>query len=144
METLSYVKNSRTCFGCGRDNAAGLRLEFETLPDGRLRTRFCPRDIHGGWEGVFHGGLMATLLDEAMMAYLYRHGTDAATAELTVRYREPVRLGQELTVHAWQTGRRGRLLEMEAEALRGGRRVAHARARCLALPMRDTGNNEEA
>jgi uncharacterized protein (TIGR00369 family) len=143
VEKLSYVKNSRTCFGCGPDNAAGLRLEFEILPDGRLRTRFRPRDIHGGWEGVFHGGLMATLLDEAMMAYLYRHGMDAATAELTVRYRRPVRIGDELTVHAWQTARKGRLLEMEAEALRGGERVAEARARCLALPRRDTGTERD-
>ncbi|HMB70312.1 MAG TPA: hotdog domain-containing protein, partial [bacterium] len=66
------------------------------------------------------------------------NGIDAATAELTVRYREPVRLGQELTVHAWQAGRRGRLLEMESEALRDGKRVASARARCLALPDRVT------
>ena len=138
MDRLSAVKNSRVCFGCGPENDAGLRLEFEMLEDGRLRTRFRPRDIHGGWEGVFHGGLMATLLDEAMMAYLYRNGIDAATAELTVRYREPVRLGQELTVHAWQAGRRGRLLEMESEALRDGKRVASARARCLALPDRVT------
>jgi uncharacterized protein (TIGR00369 family) len=139
VEKLSFVKNSRACFGCGRENAAGLRLEFETLPDGRLRTRFRPRDIHGGWEGVFHGGLMATLLDEAMMAYLYRNGIDAATAELTVRYREPVRIGEALTVHAWQAGGKGRLLEMEAEALRDGARVAWARARCLALPKQVTG-----
>lgn len=140
MEKLTFVKNSRVCFGCGSDNEAGLRLEFEQLPDGRLRTRFRPRDIHGGWEGVFHGGLMATLLDEAMMAYLYRHGTDAATAELTVRYREPVQIGEELTVHAWQAGRKGRLIEMEAEALRDGKRVATARARCLALPGKRTSS----
>lgn len=139
MDRLAAVKNSRACFGCGPENDAGLRLQFEMLEDGRLRTRFRPRDIHGGWEGVFHGGLMATLLDEAMMAYLYQSGINAATAELTVRYREPVRLGQELTVHAWLTGRKGRLLEMQSEALREGKRVASARARCLALPDRTAG-----
>lgn len=134
MTVLRSLKNSRVCFGCGPDNAAGLRLEFETREDGRLETRFVPRDIHGGWEGVFHGGLMATLLDEAMMAYLYRNGIHAATAELTVRFREPVRLGDELIVQAWAEERRGRLVRMAAEARRADVLVAHAVARCLEIP----------
>lgn len=131
MTALRSVKNSRRCFGCGKDNEAGLRLDFEMLPDGRLETRFTPREIHGGWEGVFHGGLMATLLDEAMLAHLHLNGTDAATASLEVRYREPSALGDELLVHAWEEGRRGRLVNMAATASREGRIVARASARCL-------------
>jgi acyl-coenzyme A thioesterase PaaI-like protein len=131
---LRSVKNSRTCFGCGSENEAGLQLTFATRPDGRLETRFVPRDIHGGWEGVFHGGLMATLLDEAMMAYLYRNGVNAATAELTVRFRDAVRLGEEIVVCAWQEERRGRLIHMTAEARREGALVARAVARCLEIP----------
>ena len=134
MAVLRSVKNSRVCFGCGVENEAGLQLKFETLPNGRLETRFAPRDIHGGWEGVFHGGLMATLLDEAIVAYLYRKGVNAATAELTVRFREAVRLGEELVVQAWEEERRGRLIRMTAEARRGDVLVAHATARCLELP----------
>jgi len=134
VRELRSVKNSRLCFGCGRENEAGLRLDFEILEDGRLRTRFVPRDIHGGWEGVFHGGLMATLLDEAMLAYLYLHGVDAATAELSVRYREPAPLGGELVVHAWEEERRRKLVRMAAEAAREGRVIARATARCLIVP----------
>ncbi len=137
MSVLRSVENSPRCFGCGKENEAGLRLEFEILEDGRLETRFAPREIHGGWEGVFHGGLMATLLDEAMLAYLHLVGTDAATAELEVRYKEAVRIGDNLRVHAWEESRRGRLIEMAAEARRdetgerNGRLVAHAKARCI-------------
>jgi uncharacterized protein (TIGR00369 family) len=134
MAELRSLKNSRLCFGCGPENEAGLRLAFATASDGRLETRFTPRGIHGGWEGVFHGGLLATLLDEAMLAYLYRHGTCAATAELTVRYHAPARIGEELVVHAWEESRKGRLHVMEAEALRQDRLVASARARCLRIP----------
>jgi uncharacterized protein (TIGR00369 family) len=142
LTALRSVRNSRLCFGCGKDNAAGLRLDFEILDDGRLETRFSPRDIHGGWDGVFHGGLMATLLDEAMLAYLYLTGTNAVTAELTVRFRQPVRLGEELVVHAWETGRRGRRIEMASSARRGERIVARATARCLAVPS-ETGSSED-
>ncbi len=125
------MKNSRLCFGCGKENEAGLRLDFELLEDGRLETRFTPRDIHGGWERVFHGGLMVTLLDEAMLAHLYMNGVDAATAALEVRFREAAPLGDELLVHAWREKRRGRLHRMVAEARRDGRLIARATARCL-------------
>jgi uncharacterized protein (TIGR00369 family) len=130
---LRYLKNSAQCFGCGKENEAGLQLDFEMRPDGRLETRFTPRPEHGGWEGVFHGGLMATLLDEAMMAYLYRTGTNAATAALEVRFREPVAIGEELVVTAWEEGRRGRLVQMASEARRGGNVVARGRSRCLLI-----------
>ena len=138
MTALRSVKNSRTCFGCGRENAAGLQLEFELRADGRLETRFAPRDIHGGWENVFHGGLMATLLDEAMMAYLYLHGENAATAELNVRFRKPVHLGEELVVEAWEESRRGPMIRMAAQAFRRDEVVARATASCLRIPAEGT------
>ena len=131
--TLRSVKNSTLCFGCGKENESGLRLDFEIRDDGKLETRFTPRSNHGGWEGVFHGGLMATLLDEAMMAYLYFTGTNAATASLSVRFRAPVGIGEELVVTAWEKGRRGRVVEMTAEARREGAVVARGSSRCLVV-----------
>ncbi|GJM44464.1 MAG: acyl-CoA thioesterase [Gemmatimonadota bacterium] len=133
MAAPSPLRNSPLCFGCGKDNEAGLQLDFQLLPDGRLETYFEPRPIHGGWEGVFHGGLMATLLDEAMLAYLYWNGMDATTASLEVRFRKPVSLGERLQVHAWSPERRGRLVRMESEARRDGELVASARAKCLVV-----------
>ncbi len=82
---------------------------------------------------------MATLLDEAMLAYLHLVGTDAATAELAVRFKEAVRIGDGLRVHAWEGNRRGRLIEMVAEARRDeegerdGRLVAQGTARCIVV-----------
>ena len=101
------------------------------LDDGRLETRFRPRAIHGGWEGIFHGGLMATLLDEAMLAHLYLRDVHATTAALEVRFAEEVHLGDELVVHAWESSHRGRLHTMEATARRGENIVARASAKCL-------------
>jgi len=99
--------------------------------DGRLETRFRPREIHGGWQGIFHGGLMATLLDEAMLAHLYLRNVHAATASLEVRYSEEVRLGEEILVEAWESSEHGRLHTMEAVAYRDGKIVARATAKCL-------------
>jgi acyl-coenzyme A thioesterase PaaI-like protein len=131
--SLTRVKSSVLCFGCGQENDAGLQLRFRMLDDGSLETSFRPREIHGGWEGVFHGGLMATLLDEVMLAHLHLRGVDAATAALEVRYAEAARLGEVLEVRAWETKARGRLHEMAAEARREGRVLARASAKCLTI-----------
>lgn len=125
------LTNSPHCFGCGKANEAGLQLDFELRDDGRLETRFAPRRIHGSWDGIFHGGLMATLLDEAMLAYLYLNGKNATTGSLEVRFRKPVALGEELRVLAWSSGARGRMVEMRATAERNGELVAEGKARCL-------------
>ncbi len=140
MATLGSVKNSTHCFGCGKENEGGLQLDFEIRDDGKLETRFTPRPEHGGWEGVFHGGLMATLLDEAMMAYLYLTGTNAATASLEVRFRDPVHLGERLVVTAWEERRKGRIALMTAEARRNNEVVASGKSRCLVIERDEKGS----
>jgi acyl-coenzyme A thioesterase PaaI-like protein len=127
VATLGSVKNSTHCFGCGKENEGGLQLDFEIRDDGKLETRFTPRPEHGGWEGVFHGGLMATLLDEAMMAYLYLTGTNAATASLEVRFRD-------------QERRKGRIALMTAEARRNNEVVASGKSRCLVIERDEKGS----
>ncbi|MDP6460553.1 MAG: PaaI family thioesterase [Gemmatimonadota bacterium] len=123
--------NSPDCFGCGPGNEAGLQLVFESAPDGTIQTEFTPRRIHTGWEGVCHGGILAALLDETMIAYLKARGESAATASLEVRFRRPAPIGEALRVEAREVSRRGRLVRMEAKALRGGQIVVEAVADCI-------------
>ena len=80
---------------------------------------------------------MATLLDEAMMAYLYMTGTNAATASLEVRFRAPVAIGDQLVVTAWAEGHRGRMVQMVAEARREDVVVAQGKSRCLVIGSDD-------
>ena len=87
---------------------------------------------------------MATLLDEAMMAYLYLTGTSAATASLEVRFRAPVRIGDDLVVTAWAEGRRGKMVQMIAEARRDGAIVARGKSRCLEIEDERTETREGA
>ena len=50
---------------------------------------------------MLHGGVVASVLDGAMTSCLFAHGHPGATAELTVRFRHPVRTGGVATVRAW-------------------------------------------
>ena len=84
------------CFGCGQANEAGLRLRFRTAADGSVETSLRPPGHFAGVEGVLHGGIQATILDEVMGVAAQLRLPEGAgrqalvTAELALRYRRPV------------------------------------------------------
>lgn len=105
-------RNGR-CFGCGPANVSGLQLRFfET--DGGVDVEYeVPPDFEGA-PGVAHGGIQATLLDEAMCMTAYaKAGTGVVTGELTVRYVRPVPTRTPVVVAGRITGTRGRSFFIE-------------------------------
>lgn len=104
------------CFGCGAANPVGLRLEFD-VDEGRrsAEAKFRPRLEHQGYAGVTHGGIIATLLDEAMLKLCWELGIPAVTARLEVEIKRPAPVGEELRVRGWIVKDRGRAVEAEAE-----------------------------
>ncbi|MBE0617842.1 MAG: PaaI family thioesterase, partial [Proteobacteria bacterium] len=55
------------CFVCGTENPEGLRLRFSVDEAQRtIETLWVPREVHHGYTGVVHGGLVAAVLDEAV------------------------------------------------------------------------------
>jgi uncharacterized protein (TIGR00369 family) len=87
------------CFACGKDNPMGLKLAFErgTNPN-EVWTHFIPDPVHQGYPGIMHGGLVSTLLDEAMAKVINFRGITAVTATLEVKFRNPVPIGALLTI----------------------------------------------
>jgi len=110
------AKADNVCFGCGGANAAGMKLEFEANTEtGRVTGRFkIGKDFQGGM-GMLHGGIIATLMDEAMGKVCRLSDVRAVTAELSVRYLKPIQVEQEIVVEAFQVKRDGRNLYHEGE-----------------------------
>jgi uncharacterized protein (TIGR00369 family) len=112
LPLMRELPHTHSCFVCGESNAAGLRLRFET--DGRIvQTRFQTRLEHIGFKGVMHGGLIATVLDEVMV-WACAVGTRkfAFCAELTVRFLNPVKPGEEvIATGELASNRRNRIFE---------------------------------
>jgi len=78
------------CFGCSPGNHIGLKLTFEE-DDENLYATWKPEPVFQGYLNVLHGGIIATLLDEAGAWCIYvKAGTSGVTASLTVRYLRPV------------------------------------------------------
>jgi uncharacterized protein (TIGR00369 family) len=110
MERLE-PKPENPCFGCGGANQYGMRLAFESDAEtGRIRGRFrLGKDFQGG-SGFIHGGIIATVLDEAMGKVNRFREARAVTAELDVEYLKPLRVDEEIVVEAFEVEKKGRNL----------------------------------
>lgn len=101
------------CFGCSRENPAGLRLRFFRDPEGvRCETVIAP--AYQGAPDVVHGGIQAVLLDETCCAAAYFSGGGfVVTGALDLRYRRPCPVGIPLIVTARIVADEGRYLRIE-------------------------------
>jgi len=97
---MQPLPHTRSCFVCGEANPLGLRLRMET--DGRkVFTRWTPAAEHIGFQDTVHGGLISTVLDEVMVwACAIPTRRFAYCAELTVRFRQPIRPGMETRIES--------------------------------------------
>ena len=137
MGAMLKLPHTRSCFVCGLNNPLGLKLDFET--DGQIvRARFVPRPEHVGFSSTVHGGLISTVLDEAMVwAVGVRTKRFAYCAELNVRFLQPVRPLEELVVVAELVdNRRNKLFHAKAE-LQNPRGASAAISTGKYLPIRD-------
>lgn len=111
------VREDHWCFGCGHDNPIGLKLEF--FEDGaHVWAGWVPKREHQGYEGIVHGGLITTVLDEVMGWAIYVRKLWAVTGTINVRFRKPVRIGDDLTARAWVDQVSGRKVDVRAELVR--------------------------
>ncbi len=107
------------CFGCGPANPQGLHLVFTTNtsdPANPVATCHFQLDRnHEGPPGHIHGGIVATLLDEAMSKINRPLNVLAMTRHMEVDYLRPVPLYQPLILTSRHLRREGRKLFHHAE-----------------------------
>jgi len=87
--------------------------------EGRSKAHFQPRPEHQGYAGISHGGVLAALLDEAMVYAAVTLGRWVTTAELTVRYLRPAPTGQPFFVAGEVVRHQRQMVVCKAE-IRGG------------------------
>ena len=116
---LTIDERANHCFGCGSANPQGLHLVFSTDasdPQHPTATADFQLDrIHEGPPGYIHGGIVATLLDEAMSKLNRPLDLLAVTRHMEVDYLRPVPLHQPLKVTSHHLRRDGRKLFHEAQ-----------------------------
>ena len=112
------------CFACGPFNADGLHLHFVPDGEGSVSAEITLPPRFQGWRSVAHGGIVMTLLDEAMAHACGALGLRAVTASLSMRFRAPVPLGKRLVVRGALKWRRRKVLALEASVELNGEVLA--------------------
>jgi len=91
------------CFACGTENPIGLNLQFFSV-EGAVGTEITLDKVYEGWEGLAHGGIVSTLLDEVMSwAILYSKRVFIVTRNMTVKYIRPIMIGTPLLITGQMT-----------------------------------------
>jgi acyl-coenzyme A thioesterase PaaI-like protein len=167
---MNKQPNSYHCFICGVKNIGGVHVNFYEAPpreapaapagngaagngtassgaaagDGlEVLARFTGQEMHQGYPGRMHGGIITGILDETIgRAINIGEGEQpmswGVTAELTVRFRKPVPLGVELTARGRITRDIHHLFEGTGEIyLPDGTVAASAHGKWVRLKLAD-------
>ena len=129
---MKVLRDNQRCYVCGKENPAGLGVDFKIDKELRvISAKFTPSDIHQGYEGIVHGGILSTLLDEAMAKLTFSLGIPAVTAEIKVTFKAPAAPGEELFVSGRLIQETRRLIQAEAKIERGPVVIAEATGKLL-------------
>lgn len=111
------IENNDNCFVCGMKNPFGFQVKPEIIGDGAsVRIECTPAEHLQGWANILHGGILSTLLDEAITYVgIGTFDQPAVTAQLEVRFRSPAPTAVKLFVRAERTKASKRLVEAKAE-----------------------------
>lgn len=135
--------HTRSCFGCGPQNPAGVGLKFVRTGD-VVRAEFRLEPKHEGAPGLAHGGVVAAVLDDLSGAVPVVMRERCVTAKLEVDYVAPVVIGRELTAESWLESHEGRKIRIAARVLEGDQLLATSRGLFITVPLEHFLPREDA
>ena len=126
------------CFVCGKENPLGMKLGFR-LEDDVCRSEFTPGDDHCGFDGVTHGGIMFSALDDVMANWIFLKNIRAYTAKCEIRYKGTLPTGTPVVLEGHCVKNRGRLIVMRGQMIRvdTGEIVAETQASFMVEERKD-------
>ena len=102
------VSRDAHCFGCSQKNPYGLKMRFYADDDALFSWLSVPPHLCG-WDGIVHGGVLSTMLDEIMgCSAIYSLRRIVMTKTMTVDFFKPVYIEDKLRVE-------GRVIEQTSE-----------------------------
>jgi acyl-coenzyme A thioesterase PaaI-like protein len=135
VDGREFTFEPHRCFACGVLNEHGLHLQLH-VDDAGCWTELVLDERFQGWEGVAHGGIVCTILDEVMAWSVIGRDTWGVTARMTVEFKRPVHVGRRLRGEGRVTEDRRRLFRtagtlFDAES---GETLAAAEATFVSAP----------
>ncbi len=124
------------CFVCGKDNERGLKLSFIS-ENGKTVSEFSLRKDFQGYKDIIHGGILTAILDEAMIYAAIAEGLNPVTAEITVRFKQPLHSDKPSLVEAELTRSNGRIIEARSRISDKASGTLIAEATAKMIPMKN-------
>lgn len=129
----SLQDSHHDCFACGVCNSGGLNLHFEIDSNGMASAVWQPSSAFQSYPDRVHGGVIATLLDSAIVHALFARDIAGVTAEMTVRYLKSVGLEEPVHVTGTVVSERHGVFLCHAEARQNGNLAVRASAKFMAM-----------
>ena len=117
MSDIEARNDADNCFVCGSKNPIGLNIDFKFVDD-QCVGEFTPGENHVGFDGVTHGGIIFSVLDDLMANWLFLQGGRGYTAKCEIRYREPLPVGTTVRLECDLVQKKRKLLQLRAKAIR--------------------------
>jgi len=115
----AVLESHSNCFVCGMSSQDGLRVHFERDLNSNvffsLIGTFQVLDKHQGYQGLLHGGIASALVDAVMTNCLMKQGIQGLTAELNVKFHEPIYVGDVITIRGICKQKRKRIYFLSAQ-----------------------------
>ncbi len=128
------VNFSDRCFVCGKNNVDGLHLDIHRDDEKKAAwAEIAVPDKFCGWEGIIHGGIISTLLDEIMAYSAFTHNEKGVTGEISVRFRKPMPSNRKVKVEGCVGSEKGRVLCTTGKITLDGVLIAEATAKMVRL-----------
>lgn len=107
------MKTEDYCFVCGKSNPKGLKVLFNH-GDGKALAEVILEDEYQGYSGIIHGGIISALIDEACVYAANSLGFNTVTAELKIRFKNPLAPQEKILVEAQAKHIKSKLIEAKA------------------------------
>ena len=140
---MEKLPRSKGCFVCGNsdDNPRSLGLTiFWNDEEKRTEIPILPNSTWCGYEGVVHGGIIASVFDDAMAwAIRKESGSWAVTGEMSIRYLRPVLADARYVIEGRVEKTSGRRIATTALMKdEKGKKVAEANALFIKITSKDS------
>lgn len=136
---MNQLRDNQKCFACGKQNPVGLGVDFAVHAETRsIQATFTPSALHQGFEGYVHGGILLTLLDEAMAKLAFSLGIPCLTAEMTTSFKAPAAPGDALIISGRLVKETKKLIQAEAKIQHGAVVIAEAKGKLLRISASHT------
>jgi uncharacterized protein (TIGR00369 family) len=138
QRVVSKQENCSDCMVCGLGNGFGLKASFFELENGEVVAIFKPQEQHQSYPGRLHGGIAAAVLDETIGRAMLIKSKNiwSVTVELTMRYKKPIPLNEEVKAVGRITKDSSRLFEGAGEiVLNNGDVAVTAFGKYMKMPL---------